>query len=39
VLNEYRAIFGGLFARMYGFNASQVARVFPGAKVGELNLV
>lgn len=39
VLNEYRAIFGGLFARMYGFNASQVARVFPDAKAGALDLV
>ena len=29
VLNEYRAMFAGLFARMYGLNASQLERVFP----------
>ncbi|HEX5343624.1 MAG TPA: DUF1501 domain-containing protein [Duganella sp.] len=28
VLNEYRALFGGLLARMYGLNAAQVDRIF-----------
>ena len=31
VLNEYRALLAGLFVRMYGLNAAQVAQVFPGA--------
>ena len=39
VLNEYRALFGGLFGRMYGFNAAQVERVFPGTKPKDLALV
>jgi len=28
VLNEYRALFGGLLARMYGLNAGQVQHIF-----------
>ncbi|KQQ45799.1 hypothetical protein ASF61_19275 [Duganella sp. Leaf126] len=28
VLNEYRALFGGLLARLYGLNAGQVATIF-----------
>lgn len=28
VLNEYRAMFGGLLARMYGLNAGQVQHIF-----------
>jgi uncharacterized protein (DUF1501 family) len=28
VLNEYRAMFGGLLARMYGLNAGQVEQIF-----------
>lgn len=39
VLNEYRAVFGGLFARMYGLNASQVERVFAGSKPKDSGLV
>lgn len=39
VLNEYRALLGGLVARMYGFSDAQVARVFPGASVNDLGLV
>lgn len=34
VLNEYRALLGGLFARIYGLNAAQLAQVFPGADTG-----
>jgi uncharacterized protein (DUF1501 family) len=39
VLNEYRALFSGLFARMYGLNASQLERVFPGVKSKDLGLL
>jgi uncharacterized protein (DUF1501 family) len=39
VLNEYRAMFGGLFARMYGLNESQLERIFPGTKPKDLGLV
>ena len=39
VLNEYRAVLGGLFQRMYGLSAQQLAQVFPGAAPRDLNLV
>ena len=39
VLNDYRGVLGGLFARMYGLNAAQVDKVFPGAKPAELGLI
>lgn len=39
VLNDYRSVLGGLFARMYGLDAAAVARVFPGAKAADLRLV
>ena len=39
VLNDYRAVLGGLFQRMYGLNAAQVDKVFPGAKPVDLGLV
>lgn len=39
VLNEYRAIFGGLFARMYGLNSSQLDRIFAGVAAKPLNLI
>jgi uncharacterized protein (DUF1501 family) len=39
VLNEYRAVLGGLFARMYGLNAAQVERIFPGAKPRDIGLI
>ena len=39
VLNEYRAVFGGLFQRMYGLDAAQLQRVFPGAQPRDLRLV
>lgn len=38
VLNEYRALFGGLFARMYGLNAGQVERIF-GTRGKDIGLV
>jgi uncharacterized protein (DUF1501 family) len=39
VLNEYRALFAGLFARLYGFNAAQLERVFSGVEARDLQLV
>jgi uncharacterized protein (DUF1501 family) len=39
VLNEYRAVFGGLFQRMYGLDAAQLQRVFPGGSPTDLKLV
>lgn len=39
VLNEYRALLGGLFARMYGFDAPRLARVFPGASPLDLGFL
>lgn len=38
VLNEYRALFGGLLARMYGLNAAQVDSIF-GTRGRDLGLV
>jgi uncharacterized protein (DUF1501 family) len=39
VLNEYRAVLGGLFTRQYGLSAAQVERVFPGSKPLDLALI
>jgi uncharacterized protein (DUF1501 family) len=39
VLNEYRALLGGLFRRMYGLNDAQLATVFPGASARDVGLV
>ena len=39
VLNEYRSVLGGVFTRMYGLNASQVSRVFPGAAPRDTGLL
>ncbi len=39
VLNEYRALLGGLLARMYGLSDAQVERIFPGAKTEDLALI
>ncbi len=39
VLNEYRAVLGGLFARMYGLHAGQVERIFGGTKARDLGIV
>jgi uncharacterized protein (DUF1501 family) len=39
VLNEYRALFGGLFARLYGLDAAQLARVFPEVQPRDLKLL
>ena len=39
VLNEYRAVFGGLFARMYGLNGQQLDRVFSGVRPRDIGLI
>lgn len=39
VLNEYRALLGGLFRRLYGLNDAQLAQVFPGASARDLGLL
>jgi uncharacterized protein (DUF1501 family) len=39
VLNEYRALLGGVFSRLYGLDATQVARIFPGVTPRDLQLV
>ena len=39
VLNEYRAVFGGLFSTLWGLSADQVQRVFPGSTPLNLQLV
>ena len=39
VLNEYRALLGGVFARQFGLNAAQLQTVFPGAQARDLRLV
>ena len=39
VLNEYRAVLGGIFSRLYGLDVGQVSRVFPEAKPRDLTLL
>lgn len=39
VLTDYRALFGGLFGRMYGLNKTSLDRVFPTAAGCDLNLI
>jgi len=39
VLNEYRAVLGGLFARLYGLDSAAIARIFPGARPRDWGLV
>src|SRR6266481_927676 len=39
VLTDYRALFGGLFARAYGLDQKLMAQVFPGVTPKELGLV
>ena len=39
VLNEYRAVLGGLFARLYGLDATRLSAVFPGVQARELGLL
>jgi uncharacterized protein (DUF1501 family) len=39
VLNDYRAVFGGLFSSLWGLSPEQVQRVFPGSTSVNLQLV
>lgn len=39
VLNEYRAVLGGLFSRMYGLSAAQLNQVFTGVRASDLKLL
>lgn len=39
VLNDYRDVLGGIFARLWGLNGSQLQTVFPQAKPKDLRLV
>ena len=39
VLNNYRDVYAGLFARLWGLSADQVQTVFPQAKPRDLHLV
>ena len=36
VINEYRAVLGGLFARLYGLQPNRLQKVFPGARPKDL---
>jgi uncharacterized protein (DUF1501 family) len=38
VLNEYRAVLGGLFARLYGLSAAQLQQVFSGVQARDIGL-
>lgn len=38
VLNDYRSVLGGLFARTYGLRPTALARVFPQARAMDLKL-
>ena len=39
VLNEYRAVLGGLFARLYGLSGAQLKQIFAGALARDLGLI
>jgi uncharacterized protein (DUF1501 family) len=39
VLNEYRTVLGGLFARQFGLNTAQLDKVFAGVAPKDLGLV
>jgi uncharacterized protein (DUF1501 family) len=39
VLNDYRAVLGGIMAQLYGLSATQVASVFPDTKAVNLGLI
>ena len=39
VLNEYRAVLAGLFARMYGLDVAKLDKVLPGTRPRDLGLV
>jgi uncharacterized protein (DUF1501 family) len=39
VLNDHRAVLGGLFRRMWGMSSAQIETVFPNAVPTDLNLI
>ena len=39
VLNEYRAILGGLFARQFGLKSNQVEQIFAGVKTRDIGII
>ncbi|ETH88794.1 hypothetical protein L560_2332 [Bordetella pertussis STO1-CHOC-0018] len=39
MLTDYRALFAGLFGRLYGLDAQRLQAVFPGARPLDLKLV
>ncbi len=39
VLNEYRAVLGGLFARFYGLDEPAIQKIFPGTTPKDLALI
>ena len=39
VLTDYRSLFGGLFRKIYGFDAAALDKIFPSAKPVDLALV
>jgi uncharacterized protein (DUF1501 family) len=39
VLNEYRSVLAGMFARTYGLSNARLDKVFPGAKAKDIGLV
>jgi len=39
VLNDYRSVLGGLFARQFGLSPAAVERIFPGAAARDLQLL
>jgi len=39
VLNEYRAVLGGLFRRQFGLNASQLNQVFAAVPARDIGLL
>jgi uncharacterized protein (DUF1501 family) len=39
VLNEYRAVFGGLFRSLWGLSPERIQQVFPGSTPVDLQLV
>ncbi|WP_431101709.1 DUF1501 domain-containing protein [Roseateles noduli] len=39
VLNDYRAVLGGLWQRQFGLSSEALARVFPGVRAKDLRLV
>jgi len=39
VLNDYRAVLGGVFRRLYGLDDTRLERVFPGSRAQDIGLV